>query len=577
MTRSGPLSRGYVESCVEVAVQIHSTQPEGHILIFLTGQDEIERACRMLREKCQDDNSFLVLPLYGALSFEEARRVFTETDNNPFDMQNKRKIVFATNVAETSITVPGVRYVIDAGYVKLKGYEPRRGVASLSVVPISKVAAEQRAGRAGRTAPGQCYRLYSKACFDSMSPDTMPAIKRTSMASVVLALKSLGVSDILNFDFLDAPDQYQLACALIEIYALGGLRADGNLTPLGRAMSTLPLEPNLARSLVHAASFKEHPLALASVLAICACLSSEEIWITPSSHNANFGHNRHNQNNMSPLSHAELAASAHLAFRHERGDLFSLASVYQAFIRVPHSQSMAWCKRYYLRHRALRFARKAFEQLDSESKSLDITGEHLYDVPALQNSSSSQKQQQVQQENDDDLVTRSFCFGLCLNAAERGFHPEAFVLLQGPGLKLDAQLQADQSLLGDTAYQHDPPNVSLVRIADDTAAAFRRTPDAIVFHELKVGSSSRGAFARNLVVVSPSLLALARARLEQQFSLAALCNRRAPASPSAATTQEMKDKKRSHNQQQSSVYHHQAANASDLDAARQRFLARKKK
>ena len=149
---------------------------------------------------------------------EAADRVFDAVDASQI-----RKVVVATNIAETSLTVPGVKYVVDPGYVKQKGYDPERAVASLVVVPISKIAAEQRAGRAGRTEAGQCYRLYSKACFDAMAPETIPEIRRSSMASVALALKSLRIVDVLGFDFLDAPDQKQLACALLELHALGAL------------------------------------------------------------------------------------------------------------------------------------------------------------------------------------------------------------------------------------------------------------------------------------------------------------------------------------------------------------------
>ena len=117
-----------------------------------------------------------------------------------------------------------------------RGYDPERA-GSLVVVPISKIAAEQRAGRAGRTEAGQCYRLYSKACFDAMAPETIPEIRRSSMASVALALKSLRIVDVLGFDFLDAPDQKQLACALLELHALGALESHGILTPLGHAMA----------------------------------------------------------------------------------------------------------------------------------------------------------------------------------------------------------------------------------------------------------------------------------------------------------------------------------------------------
>lgn len=459
MTKFGPASRDYVEAGVEVCQKIHATQPPGHILLFLTGQDEIERACQSLRAS-EDDPHLLVLPLYGALPKEDAERIFDEE-------VDRRKIVVATNIAETSITVPGIRYVVDSGYVKLKGFEPSRSVASLTVVPVSKVAAEQRAGRAGRTGEGQCYRLYSKAAFEQMQPETPPEIKRSSMASVALVLKSLDVEDVLSFDFLDPPDPDQLACALLELHALGALDRGPKLTTTGRQMARLALEPNLAKCLIEAgrdASSSSREGALTA----CALLSAEDVWLTPS---------RAKQDDELRI------ASIHLKLKDERGDLFSLIKVFDAFERQHRDARPAWCRRHYLRFRALHFAAKARAQLDSELGALRLV---------------------TKETKPGGNLVEALCAGLCLNGAVRGNQPDAYVLLPSPAI---AQVQAANP-------DNDAGQVSLVRIPESTSIAFTRSPKCICFHELRIGHNSRGSTAHNVLVIDdPELLRACRARL----------------------------------------------------------------
>lgn len=510
MTRFGPASRKYVDMAVDVVAQIHSSQPPGHVLVFLTGQNEIERACGLLRD-LRGDMELRVLPLYGALPQETASRVFEDEE------ANVRKIVVATNIAETSITVPGIKYVVDSGYVKLKGFEPARSVASLTVVPISKVAAEQRAGRAGRTGPGQCYRLYSNACFDTMTPETIPEIKRTSMASVALALKSLDLDDVLAFDFLDPPDAAQLACALLELHALGALDKGPKLTDLGLAMTCLALEPNLARCLIQAKAYgQDH-----KVLTMCAALSAEDFFYS--------GPNDDKVN----------VTAARMKFRDRRGDLHTLCNVYEAFVKENSRGAAPWCRRHFLRLRALNFARRAREQLHTEL--------HRIDWPVSR------------RPTDGDPLILALCSGLCLNAAERCLN-EAYVLLPSPGLAYEHQLDNEKS----------GPNVALVRIDEETAAAFTSSPRTVCFHELRVAHNSRGSFAHNVVVVEPpSLLFDARARLGKT-SIDDLCGRQ-PKQVVKGGRQARSQDDRLHEEEQS------RAKAVDVDAARQRFLDRKKK
>ncbi|KAF8068452.1 DEAH4 [Scenedesmus sp. PABB004] len=306
----------YASAAVDAALQIHLHQPPGDILVFLTGQAEIDKAVARLNKEARGAargarprpatvlrrraaagcrgrgagpptrratraqvcalpegaaGELLVLPLYAALPPELQLRVFRPPQ------PGVRRCIVATNVAETSITVDGVVYVVDSGAMKLKTYNPGSGMDSLDVTPISRVQAAQRAGRAGRTRPGKCYRLYSRRYFERTMPDaTPPEICRTALAGAVLQLKALGLPglDVLSFDFLDPPEQAALAEALRQLYVLDALDVDGAITATGRTMAGLPLEPGLARALIEG-----HRLGcLEEVITVAAMLSAEHIF-----------------------------------------------------------------------------------------------------------------------------------------------------------------------------------------------------------------------------------------------------------------------------------------------------------
>ncbi|CAH9071151.1 unnamed protein product [Cuscuta europaea] len=265
--------KNYVEACLKTALDIHLKEPEGDVLIFMTGQDDIGRLVSKLEDKirsleegsCRDA---IVLPLHGSLAPEMQVRVF----NRP--PPNCRRFIVATNIAETSLTVDGVVYVIDAGYVKQRQYNPSSGMYSLDVVQISKVQANQRVGRAGRTRPGKCYRLYSSIIYqDDFLDATVPEIQRSSLAGAVLYLKSLDLPDldVLNFDFLDPPLVESLEDALRQLYLNDAIDENGSITCLGRTMAELPLEPSLSRTLIEA----NHLGCLSQALTVAAMLSAE--------------------------------------------------------------------------------------------------------------------------------------------------------------------------------------------------------------------------------------------------------------------------------------------------------------
>ncbi|EEF47512.1 probable pre-mRNA-splicing factor ATP-dependent RNA helicase DEAH4 isoform X2 [Ricinus communis] len=263
----------YIESALKTAIDIHTREPEGDILIFMTGQDDIEKLVMKLEDRirsleegsCMDA---IILPLHGSLPPDLQVRVFAPPP------PNCRRFIVATNIAETSLTVDGVVYVVDSGYVKQRQYNPSTGMYSLDVVQISKVQANQRAGRAGRTRPGKCYRLYPSMVYEDDFLDvTVPEIQRSSLAGSVLYLKSLDLPDIdiLKFDFLDPPSYESLEDALKQLYLIDAIDENGSITSVGRTMAELPLEPSLSRTLMEA----NENGCLSQALTVAAMLSAE--------------------------------------------------------------------------------------------------------------------------------------------------------------------------------------------------------------------------------------------------------------------------------------------------------------
>ena len=240
----------YLDAAVVTILQTHITQPQGDILVFFTGQEEIEACVEILTERTKGLGSrikeLLVCPIYASLPSEQQAKIFEPTP------KGARKVVIGTNIAETSLTIDGICYVIDTGFCKQKTYNPRSGVESLIVTPISKAQAAQRAGRAGRTQPGTCFRLYTAWAYQhELEDNTVPEIQRTNMSSVVLMLKSLGIHDLLHFDFMDPPPPEMLIRALEQLYALGALNDRGELTKMGRKMAEFPCDPQLAKSIIY--------------------------------------------------------------------------------------------------------------------------------------------------------------------------------------------------------------------------------------------------------------------------------------------------------------------------------------
>lgn len=212
-----------------------------------------------------------VIPLYASLPPALQQRIFEDPPPKNKAGIPGRKVIISTNVAETSLTIDGIVYVIDPGFSKQKVYNPRLRIESLLVSPISKASAKQRSGRAGRTKPGKCFRLYTEKSFDSdLEQNTIPEILRSNLGNVVLTLKKLGVSDLVHFDFMDPPAPETLMRALEELNYLEALDDEGELTQLGEHMSQLPLDPNPAKMLLDSVK-RNCSGEIASIVAMLSC------------------------------------------------------------------------------------------------------------------------------------------------------------------------------------------------------------------------------------------------------------------------------------------------------------------
>ena len=263
----------YLHAAITTVFQIHTTQPKGDILVFLTGQDEIDVAMENLQQTCRALGGkipeLIVCPIYANLPSDMQAKIFEPTP------PGARKVVLATNIAETSITIDGITFVIDPGFVKQNSYNPRTGMSALSVVPCSRASVNQRAGRAGRVGPGKCFRLFTKWAYQNeLEENTVPEIQRTNLANVVLLLKSVGINDLLNFDFLDPPPTDMLIRSLELLYALGALNDRGELTKLGRRMAEFPVDPMMSKAILASEEYHctEEVLSIVSMLAESASL-----------------------------------------------------------------------------------------------------------------------------------------------------------------------------------------------------------------------------------------------------------------------------------------------------------------
>eukprot|EP00759_Apiculatamorpha_spiralis_P007720 PhF_6_TR14913/c0_g1_i2/m.23301 len=347
----------YVVAAVTTCLQIVLNTPKdeaGDVLVFLTGAQDIEDAYQMLMDRRKRlvgtlaiQYDFEPFVLYAQLSQERQLAVFTPLP------PGKRKIILSTNIAETSLTIPGVRFVVDCGFVKEKAFAAGTGIETLHPVPVSRAQAVQRTGRAGREGPGTCYRLYTEEQFFlSFREFTTPEIQRCSTLFLVLTLKSLGVENPLEFEFMDPPQKEAIVSSMETLVHLGALDyRDGSVTPLGKEMVLFPLEPFASKAVVNAGKCQNSKI-LVAVATIVAMLSVENLVDT------------HNEDRHGP-------STMLTAFTSPYGDHFVLLNVAEEFRKQKPNFQKEWCKRHGLKHRELKKALDICQQILEMSQSLN--------------------------------------------------------------------------------------------------------------------------------------------------------------------------------------------------------------
>ncbi|KOS19747.1 Pre-mRNA-splicing factor ATP-dependent RNA helicase prp16 [Escovopsis weberi] len=326
----------YVDQAVQQVLAIHVSMDAGDILVFMTGQEDIEITCELVQKRLDalnDPPKLSILPIYSQMPADLQAKIF---DRAP---PGVRKCIVATNIAETSLTVDGIKYVIDAGYSKMKVYNPKMGMDTLQITPISQANANQRSGRAGRTGPGKAFRLYTEKAFkDELYIQTIPEIQRTNLSNTVLMLKSLGVKDLLDFDFMDPPPQDTISTSMFDLWALGALDNLGELTDLGRKMSAFPMDPCLAKLLITAEEYG----CSEEMITIVSMLSVPSVFYRP----------KERQD--------EADAQREKFWVHE-SDHLTYLQVFQAW--KSNGYSDGWCVKHFLHSKSLRRAKEIREQL----------------------------------------------------------------------------------------------------------------------------------------------------------------------------------------------------------------------
>ena len=308
---------------VEIVSRIIEEKREGDILIFLSGEKTIKE-CIALLLQCPFGRIIHPLPLYGRLSKEEQERVFIPPP------KGKIKIVVSTNIAETSVTIDGITSVIDSGLAKMNYYNPRTYTSSLIEGPISKASADQRKGRAGRTRPGTCYRLYSKQDFLSRPMYTTEEIYRTDLSEVVLRMSDLGIIDFEHFDFLSPPNPQGIRAAIETLLLLDAIEEDRTLSNIGKLMIEFPLIPHHSRTIVE--SIYTYPSVMEEVLIAVSFISTNTPYLLPQGEEIT-------------------ARKAHHTFRDPMGDFLSYVRLYHSYRKAKNKES--FCKRYYLDERTM--------------------------------------------------------------------------------------------------------------------------------------------------------------------------------------------------------------------------------
>jgi len=336
------------DALVAEVKRIHASGEPGHILAFLPGQGAI-MACQERIQIAQATEKHLrdlwILPLYGQLSRQEQERVFEE-------VPGKRKVVLSTNIAETSITIPDVRFVIDSGIAKIPRFNTRTNVTTLREEPISSASLAQRAGRAGRTAPGQCIRLFPKDRFKERPDFTDEEITRLDLSEVLLRLIDIGIKDVENFPFPTMPPRQAIRQALVELRRLGAIDDDNNLTNFGQKMVAFPLSPRLARIVVEAGA--KYPQVMREIITAVAWLSVKSPLLYPPNHE-------------------EQARRAHGKLAHAMGDLLTGIGIMKQYAETEDKKT--FCYKNFLDPDTMAFVLKSSAQIEELAETVGLVAQ----------------------------------------------------------------------------------------------------------------------------------------------------------------------------------------------------------
>ncbi|VDI41954.1 ATP-dependent RNA helicase DHX8/PRP22 [Mytilus galloprovincialis] len=329
----------YENAALQKTISVHEKEQIGDILTFLTSPNEIEKCCNSFEKALQDKSKFICLPLHGRLQPQEQQKVF---DPSP---EGKRKIVFATNSAETSITIPGIRYVIDSGVAKEMQYDPKKNISTLSVTNITKSSAEQRKGRAGRTEPGKCYRLYTENTYEKMEANTKPEILRVHLGQALLKLYELGVNP-LEFDFVQKPTQ-QLLDTAVETLELVGAVSENRITDLGKWIAKLQIDPKFGAFLYEAI---EEGFGIEAIVLTSCCGTSGMFYRSESE------------------SQKSIADKNKIQFCHEGGDFMTMLNVFREWHNQNEKSKSRWCSQNSINKKVLRGIRETVNEILSVLK-----------------------------------------------------------------------------------------------------------------------------------------------------------------------------------------------------------------
>ncbi|KAH6688301.1 P-loop containing nucleoside triphosphate hydrolase protein, partial [Plectosphaerella plurivora] len=442
----------YLETAIDTVFDIYTMEGPGDILVFLTGREEIDKAVQAVADRLLDmppqKQKLQPMPLYAGLSTEQQMYVF---DKPP---EGTRKVVFSTNIAEASVTIDGIVFVVDCGFVKLRAFDARTSIDSLMTMPISKASASQRAGRAGRTRPGKCFRLYPEEAYAALPDVNVPEIQRTNLAPFILQLKALGIDNVVRFPFISPPPAELMAKALELLYSLGALDEYAKLTrPLGLRMAELALEPMMGKTLLSAASFG----CLSEILTIAAMTSvAGGVWFEGDGGRTEM-----------EMSRRKFAA--------DEGDHLTLLNVYQAFVTRGKKESR-FCHEHNLNFKTMTQAVSIRAQLKRSLERFGIT----VDETLAQGGPKRHQQQQSSQARQDP-AGKAESIRRCLTG---GYFAHA------------ARMQPDGTFLnvgGDVVLHAHPSSLM-----------FTRKADWVIFHEiLETGSKT---FIRDVTKIEKAWL-----------------------------------------------------------------------